>query len=290
MAIPSHHEHFEASEGSTRAVRRSVTSVLGAWGCSTVAEDAVIGASELAANAVLHSRGPFDLSMRPITSGARIEIIDGRPDLVPIPVPIVGSAVGVTATGTTGRGLQIVAAVSTRWGFNTSDAFKAVWLEVGGGQPPSPSEPVVELGYRPVLDASARQFTLQGLPVRAAVASGMHVDDLVRELQLSLAWGPSPADRTRLVELLDTSAPARLSGRHAALDAAARGQLRFDMNVELTNDSMAAFGALNELLTELTARVGSAVPEPVAAFRSWLMTEILGQVAGQAPEPCPLPD
>src|SRR4051812_44230826 len=95
-----HHEHFEAIPESTGAVRRAVSAALTEWGCDGLADDAVLGASELASNAVLHARGSFELAMRPINAGVRIEIIDRRPDLIPIPVPTVGSATDVTGQST----------------------------------------------------------------------------------------------------------------------------------------------------------------------------------------------
>src|SRR5690242_20450898 len=165
-----HHQHFDAVPESTRAVRRAVSHVLAEWGRERVADDAVLGASELASNAVLHARGAFELAMRPIGTGVRIEIIDQRPDLVPLPVPTTGSATGVTAQGTTGRGLQIVAAVASRWGFNTSQAFKAVWLEVADERAPRVAGPIIENGYRAIVAGDARAFHLRSLPVRAAVA------------------------------------------------------------------------------------------------------------------------
>lgn len=286
-----HHQHFDAVPESTRAVRRAVSDLVTAWDREQVADDAVLGASELASNAVLHARGAFELAMRPINAGVRIEIIDQRPDLVPIPVPTTGSATGVTTQGTTGRGLQIVAAVASRWGFNTSQAFKAVWLEVADEVAPRVTEPIVENGYQATIEGDALAFDLRSLPVRAAVASGVQVDDLVRELQLSAPGSVRPDEVAELNGLLDTSAAARLLGRHAALEAAARNLDRFDLRVELSAATMDAFGALNRLLREMSNRLGPVVPLPdrVVSFRSWLVEEISAQASGAKPTMCPLP-
>ena len=277
---------------STRAVRRSVSDVLSAWECDTIVADAMLGASELATNAVLHARGDFELAMRPVEHGARIEIIDHRPDLEPLPVPTTGTATAVTSQGTTGRGLQIVAAIARRWGFATSQEYKSVWLELVHGVDGAPTAPVVERGYRARVDPGARTFEFLSLPVRAAVASGVHVDDLVRELQLAPSTRLPAGDVARLYELLDASAPGRLHGRHFALDAAARGQDRCDMRVALTPDALRAFAELNDLLDEATATVGQRavpLPAPVAAFRRWILEEVQSQLGGHAPAPCPLP-
>ena len=288
----AHHQYFEATPASTRAVRHTVAEMLESWGCDELTGEAILGASELATNAILHAREDFELAMRPIPGGIRIEIIDRRPDLVPIPVPTVGTATEVTEQGSTGRDLQIVAAIASRWGFNTSQTAKAVWMELWGDAPPEPGAPVVELGYQAAVDADARTFTLLSLPVRAAVASGGHVDDLVRELQLAAAPPAAPEERAHLNALLDKSAPARLHGRHAALDAAARGEDRFDLTVSLSLEALQAFSTLNVALNEFTQRIGrDVVPldERVVAFRAWILDEVAAQVGGRAPEPCPLP-
>jgi anti-sigma regulatory factor (Ser/Thr protein kinase) len=287
----AHHQHFDPTPDSTRAVRHAVADRLPAWGLDELADDAVLCASELASNAVLHARDGFELVMRPIHGGVRVEIIDRRPDLVPMAVPTVGTATSVTSQGTTGRGLQIVSALASRWGFNTSSAFKAVWFELIDEPVSQAASPVVELGFLPADDPDAREFHLLSLPVRAAAASGVQVDDLVRELQL---WAPGSAqtdDLAKLDALLDASAPARLLGRHAALDAAARGLERFDLRVALSATTLAAFGALNELLGEMSDQLGPRVPLPavVIEFRGWLVEEIAGQAGGREPAPCPLP-
>jgi anti-sigma regulatory factor (Ser/Thr protein kinase) len=287
----SHHEHFDAVPQSARHVRRVVDHVLSEWGRDDVAYQAVLGASELASNAVLHARNSFELVMRPIEGGARIEIVDRRPDLVPLPVPVTGAATHVTAEGTTGRGLQIVASVANRWGFNSSQAHKAVWLEVTADAPETASAPVVEIGYRPAPDAHARRYRLLSMPVRAAVASGVHVEDVVRELQLSAPAAVTTAEREQLYGLLDASAPARLLGRHAALGAAARGLDRFDMDVALSAEALQAFVELNRLLAVISGRVGGsadAAPPTVADFRAWVLREVAAQSEGREPSVCDL--
>jgi anti-sigma regulatory factor (Ser/Thr protein kinase) len=292
-SVAAHHRHFDGVPESVRLVRHTVADVLAGWGCEEFAEDAVLGASELAANAVLHSRSAFDLSVRRIHRGVRIEVVDRRPDVVPLPVPVGGAVAGVASERTTGRGLQMVAAVSRRWGFNTSQEFKAVWLEVGDGELPRLDEPVIESGYETHPQGPVHELELLALPVRAALSSGGHVDDLVRELQLTRSPVATEADLATLYELLDASAPARLAGRHSALEAAANGLDRFDMHAELSIGSLAAFTDLNAMLSDLSARLGPAtvpLPPAVVEFRAWLLDEVSAQISGRAPRRCDLPE
>jgi anti-sigma regulatory factor (Ser/Thr protein kinase) len=264
------------------------------WGCDGLVEDAVLAAAELASNAILHAGGDFELVVRQLPVGARIEVIDRRPDLVPTAVPVAGSAPALRSNGTTGRGLQIVARLANRWGYTTSASSKSVWLEVTETASTEASEPIVVEGHRETTDPAARMFHFQSLPVRAAVRSGVHVEELIREVQLTgRTEAIDQAELATLRELLDVSAPARLLGRHAAFSAAAKNQPRYSLDVRMAPAAIAAMRQLNVMLTEASSRLGTvAVPLPieVVEFRSWLVEELGRQASGQPPAPCPLPD
>jgi hypothetical protein len=74
---------------------------------------------------------------------------------------------------------------------------------------------------------------LVDLPVRAAVASGVQIDDLVRELQLE-PERMNTADRAVFYRLLERSAAPRLIGRQEAFRAAGQGlrQYTFELTVD----------------------------------------------------------
>ena len=274
-------------------VRRAVLDALAEWGSDGLAQDAALAASELSSNAILHTASPYELVIRRVIGGVRLEIIDRRPDLVPGVVPTTGTARAITAKGTTGRGLQIVASLASRWGYTTSADSKSVWMEITEPVSADPTDPIIVDGHRQPEDPDARQFRLESLPVRAAVGSGIHVEELIRDVQLASPTAAIDPNRAAtLRELLDVSAPARLLGRHAAFRAAARDQRRFNLDIRLSSAHIAALGALNTLLDEtshLRGGVARLSPE-VTAFRTWLIEEIVRQAAGGDPSPCPLPD
>ena len=294
MSVPdTYHRQLDGTPASSAVVRQAVRDSLTEWGCEELLQDAVLAASELSSNAILHTASPYELAIRRVVGGVWLEIIDRRPDLVPGVVPTAGTAEAITARGTTGRGLQIVAVLASRWGYTTSADSKSVWLEITEPVSAEAAKPIMVEGYHQPEDPDATQFRLLSLPVRAAVASGIHVEELVRDVQLVRATAAIDAGRaSALRELLDASASVRLLGRHAAFRAAAQNQQRFSLDVRLSPSSMGAFGALNALLTETSNRGAGATrlsPE-VVAFRAWLIDEVTRQAAGDDPTPCPLPD
>ena len=92
-----------------------------------LADNVVLVASELATNAVRHARTGFEISLAR-AEGTRVRVeafdLDTRS-----PSPVLPDT---EATG--GRGLQIIAALSTEWGFGTEERDgvhgKIVWAEL----------------------------------------------------------------------------------------------------------------------------------------------------------------
>ena len=121
-----------------------------------------------------------------------------------------------------------------------------------------------------------------------------HVEELIREIQLANRTARiEEAEWAALQELLELSAPARLLGRHAAFGAAAQNQMRFSLDVRLAPGAIAAIGALNSSLTDMSERLGASIvplPTEVTDFRRWIIEEIARQLSGDDPTVCPLPD
>ncbi|MEO6318882.1 MAG: ATP-binding protein [Acidimicrobiales bacterium] len=285
---------FSPTAASSGEARRFVTNLLDDWALSALVPDAGLCVSELAANAVLHARGPFTIAVRRTGHGVHIDVLDPCPDQLPVAVPRSGSAADLTRRSTTGRGLQIVAALSDRWGVSTAKGAKAVWIELSDAPPPADNPAVVVLGHQPPSEVG-EPLQYPGLPVRTAVASGIQVDEIVRDLQLALLsreQGEAPIE-ARLLDLLHRSAPVRLAGRYAALHAASEGRSRFDLDVVASEEALAAVGSLAQLLSSWSARRSTLISRSddaqIDAFRAWLGEETGRQRAGEAPTRCPLP-
>ena len=78
--------------------------------------------SELVTNAIRHAGTPVGLLVR-LDAGLRVEVSDGRPEMaVSAGVPS-GSSVS-------GRGLQLVDELASRWGVERDTDRKTVWFEL----------------------------------------------------------------------------------------------------------------------------------------------------------------
>lgn len=283
---------FSPTLESTRDVRRWLTEVLDSWALGTeLVDDALLCGVELATNAVLHVRQPYGVFGRRIETGVHVAVIDERPSQLPVMVPAGGSASDILLSSSSGRGLQIVAALAARWGISTSQHAKSVWFELGADAREEPTAPAVVIGHSEEEPPDTVELRFDGLPVRTAVASGVQVEEAVRYVQLEGA-SLRETDRQRLLDLLDASASARLGGRHAALKASASDELWFDLVVRTTPAALAATAELSRFLVELAAllpRESAAVDDEVAAFRRWLNNEAARQLRGEAPQPFPRP-
>jgi hypothetical protein len=197
-------------------------------------------------------------------------------------------SLGPLETGTTGRGLILVAAMAARWGYFNTDIAKTVWFEVTGAPVDEPTEPIVEVAERrPGPDA----FTVRllGMPVMPAIASGVQVDETVRELQLG-SGRLSPSDRDRLHDLLDRSAAPRLLGRQEAFRASAEGKSSFTVHLAATADEAVALAELAPFLARLSVEEqleAAAVGPDVLAMRAWINAEVAAQYAGREPTAFP---
>jgi hypothetical protein len=261
-------------------------------GFSDIVEDVSLCAAELATNALLHTRDHFVLTVRSLDLGVRLDVMDFNPEHLPALTPNEGSAVDLTTFGNSGRGLQIVAALAHRWGVFTTDDAKTVWAEITGDSVPEHRSPIVALGQTHPLHEELLMLHYLHIPVRAAVSSGIQVEDLLREIQLERdPSGLAQPEIDHLFSLLDRSASVRLGGRHAALRAAAEGKTRFDLHITASHNALAALEELAPLLRDIGHILTIPVPAlgaDVVEFREWLNGESVRQRRGLAPAPCRL--
>ena len=114
---------FTGDPAGPAAARRFIADVLAGWGHDGgVVDDAKLVVSELSTNAVVHAGSAFRLEARLTSAGIRISIHDASP-VAP------GTREGHIRMDS-GHGLNLVAALSERWGVDRSGAGKIVWAEL----------------------------------------------------------------------------------------------------------------------------------------------------------------
>ncbi|MGP4000947.1 ATP-binding protein [Streptomyces sp. 8N706] len=115
---------FPAEPGSVRKARSLVRSTLNEWGLNTVRDVTVLLVSELVTNALRYASGPIGVRIRRVRNDALlVEVSD------PLPDPPLARDAEPDDEG--GRGLQLVAHTSRRWGTRRGNEGKTVWFELG---------------------------------------------------------------------------------------------------------------------------------------------------------------
>ncbi|KPI02343.1 putative PAS/PAC sensor protein [Actinobacteria bacterium OK074] len=159
--------------------RRHVREQLALWGLEPLIPTTELLASELVGNVVRHARGPLSLRL---LHGAELvcEVFDGS-----LTMPRIRRA---TENDEGGRGLQLVTALSQRWGTRYTPTGKCIWTEQslqcpdGGRQ--FGDDRLADVPPAGVADTSARVLLATGGP-----NSGLTTADLSKAADIDLdAW------------------------------------------------------------------------------------------------------
>lgn len=103
--------------------RRLVRETLAEVGAEHVMDDAMLVMSELATNAVRYGAEPIQAHATVENNNLILAVQDGRASDLPYPKVL-------TATEPNGRGMHLVAAMASRWGWDRSEHSKVVWAEI----------------------------------------------------------------------------------------------------------------------------------------------------------------
>jgi anti-sigma regulatory factor (Ser/Thr protein kinase) len=109
-------ESFTPSPSQIAAARHFAMAAAEHLGCCPA--DLGLVVSELATNACVHARTPFTVTVQRHDTGLLVEVADDDPGPV---------AMKPLTSGTSGRGIHIVAAVAKDWGTSPRQSGKAVW-------------------------------------------------------------------------------------------------------------------------------------------------------------------
>jgi PAS domain S-box-containing protein len=280
-------------------------------GRSRWAEAGELALSEVLTNAVLHANTPMTVTVQVREDAVEVEVLDGNPSPP--------SARGYGTTATTGRGMGLVAAVTSACGVRMVGGGKVVWFRVDD----APERHVEAQSADDILDAwgftedcdppqpvdpTVRRVRLVEMPATLWLAARQHHDALLRELALYCAEHPDAVVDLPAANEASTRVSTALSAhlRHADTQGLAVSPLpaghpsplpavpaRVDLELEVPPGGASEFAALQDALDmaerlaaseRLLARPG--LPE-IVAVRDWLAEQAIAQLAGAPPNPWP---
>ena len=311
QAVVRCHELLRPEPASAARARRLLREALAGTPQQGWLDAAELAVTEVVSNAVLHAHTDITLTVELTPDRLVVQVRDRSPAL-----PVQRS---YDAHATTGRGMSLVAAVTSEHG--VSDAGpegKTVWFALAGA-PGEPSEDELLAAWEHAdwdLDellvvpppAGTRTVRLLALPPTLWLAARQHHDALVRELALYLVEHDDvevdvPAtDRARST----VSQAVVAAVEAAAQDGSARPVLgaghpsplpwtpaSLDLDLEIPPDLGPAFAAMQDTLdaAERLAAAGRLLLRPglpeIIAVRDWACEQVVAQLAGVAPSPWP---
>ena len=300
---------FAPEPVSAREARRFLRGFLAVRRRDDLTDAAELALSELVTNAVLHAHTAFEVTAELAQDGAlRVEVAD-RSSQLP-------DQRDYGAQATTGRGMQLVAALTAACGVQTDGSGgKAVWFVVRSdarhlddregrhgswgatvheSSAPDESSPVVLLGLPPTLWLAARE----------------HHDAVLRELALHAQRRPGdvpPAERFARADTVRGLVSGHvaveverradnLAAAHRALPAGHPSPLpdtppALDLHLRIPSGAGESYAALQDLLdaAERLAVAGQLLARPglpeIVAVRDWVCEQIIAQLAGVPPSP-----
>jgi GAF domain-containing protein len=305
------HEPSDVGDSEPRAIplandvdaaahaRRFVVAALTDWDLRDLADDAVLAASELVTNAVLHGVPPVELRVLPVPGGVRVEARDGSRVSPVRPL--------ATTDTMTGRGIALVEAVSARWGIDQLADGKAVWCELRPVDRSADADEDIDIdsllsAWDDRADAEPTYTVELGdVPTALLIAAKAHVDNLVREFTLASAGevsgnsGAVPEDLARLIDtVVHRFAAARHAVKRQAIAAANRGEKRTNLTVTLSlsavepgEDYLRALDIADTYARDARLLTLETPPQH-RVFRQWYVTALVDQVrraaSGEDPE------
>ncbi|MGW1894639.1 SpoIIE family protein phosphatase [Streptomyces sp. NPDC002004] len=200
---------------SVATARSFVRDTLQGWGFPDIVDDAVVLTSELVTNAVVHAGTSAEVLCLRAEDGVRIEVSDRYPERE---IPLQQSAVNMGSPDREGgRGLQLCAALATRWGVEYTPTHKLVWFQLAlperavGTRTAGPSLPASML---PAADGRVRVAVVQIDRTGAITAWNEDAGDLFgyaaeqvtgKPLTDLAAWPHTPGTSTGIAEALQLS-------------------------------------------------------------------------------------
>lgn len=294
---------------SVRRARQFVRDLLIASDRERWVDAAELALSEIVTNGVLHAHTELTVRVRLREDEVEVEVQDGSPTL-----PVQRRT--HQAEATTGRGLELVSALTRDCGVRPEPAGKVVWFTVGDDEPAAePSEQDLLTawdledvwgpgpGPAPEQAPAVQDVVLRRMPTALWRAAREHHQTLLRELVLYLAEHDDAMPARLDMALVDQARHTIWNALIAEVErrrstGTADGSLpevpsSVDLRLSLPVGCSAAYSAMQEALNLgerlavadlLLARPG--LPE-IVAVRDWVCDQIVAQLAGVPVTPWP---
>ncbi|MFH8792129.1 SpoIIE family protein phosphatase [Streptomyces sp. NPDC017941] len=220
---------FEPVGRSVATARSFVRDTLQGWGFTDVVDDAVVLTSELVTNAVVHAGTAADVLCLRTEDAVRIEVSDHYPERE-IPLQHSPATMG-NPDREGGRGLQLCAALATRWGVDYTPTHKQVWFQLDLPDRPVGTRaagPQLPLDLLPVTDGRVRVAVVQIDRTGAISAWNEDAEELFgyaaeqvtgKPLTDFAAWPHTPGTSTGIADALRLS---RWEGSYGIRDSGGR--------------------------------------------------------------------
>ncbi|GGO37888.1 hypothetical protein GCM10012286_11990 [Streptomyces lasiicapitis] len=220
---------FEPVGRSVATARSFVRDTLQGWGFTDVVDDAVVLTSELVTNAVVHAGTAADVLCLRTEDAVRIEVSDHYPERE-IPLQSSPATMG-SPDREGGRGLQLCAALATRWGVDYTSTHKQVWFQLDLPDRPVGTRaagPALPIDLLPLTDGRVRVAVVQIDRAGAISAWNEDAEELFgyvaeqvtgKPLTDFAAWPHTPGTSTGIVDALQLS---RWEGSYGIRDSGGR--------------------------------------------------------------------
>ena len=297
---------FTPEPRSAREARQFLRAFLAARHREDLTDAAELALSEVVTNAVLHAHTPLEVTAELADDGElRVEVADRNSQLP--------AQRDYGAQATTGRGMQLVAALTAACGVRThgSGGGKAVWFVVRSDAD-APAHPWRSAELAASATDADSEVQLRGLPPTLWLAAREHHDAVLRELALYVQEHPDDAPAPEQFARADTVRGAvsvqvvaelerrvdSLVGVHRSLPAGHPSPLpdtppELDLRIRIASGAGESYAALQDLLdvAEQLAVAGRLLARPglpeIVAVRDWVCEQIIAQLAGVPPSPWP---
>jgi PAS domain S-box-containing protein len=319
-AAPLTFDHVLAPQPSSVATARHlVRELLNGVGLDELVDDAMLLASELVTNAVIHAGSQVRVTGRVVSGVLRVEVTDASPHHPALR--------NYAETAGTGRGLALLVALVDHWGVTPAHEGKTVWFELSGAKAPGARVQGARTnrpGAVPTISArrsaqdtpreearASIQVQLLMMPLLLHEAWREHAETLLREYLLAALdfqdptavetvaleplWDPVQvhAAATDALALLEEQVPLTETDMDPAKLMAGATEPRVtapELQVSIPRDSVPHFAILQRVLDQTLSMVDTGLvsaprtqPE-VQTFRRWVCRQVELQAGGRPAE------